>query len=81
MSTHRLRQEFYGLPPDDRLLLLRAEKEALHELGHAFGLVHCPEPECVMRVSHSVEHVDSKSSTFCEPCHDLLSRNLALPTP
>ena len=32
ISTRRLRQEFYGLPPDTGLLFTRAEKEAVHEL-------------------------------------------------
>src|ERR1043166_8184670 len=31
MSTHRLHQEFYGLPGDGQLLFARAEKEAIHE--------------------------------------------------
>ena len=52
MSAHRLRQEFYGLPADRDLLLKRAEKEATHELGHAFGLTHCRNHDCVMRFSN-----------------------------
>jgi archaemetzincin len=68
MSIRRLRQEFYGLPPDRDLLLLRAEKEALHELGHTFGLIHCPAPGCAMGFSNSIEEVDLKSNVFCPEC-------------
>jgi archaemetzincin len=72
MSVHRLHQDFYGLPEDEELLYARAEKEALHELGHTFGLIHCPEFECVMYLSNSIEQVDMKSSAFCDPCRGLL---------
>src|SRR5215470_4409371 len=41
ISTHRLRQEFYGLPPDLDLLHTRMLKEAVHELGHTLELTHC----------------------------------------
>jgi len=68
MSTHRLRQEFYGLPDDRDLFFARAEKEATHELGHAYGLIHCRRFDCVMRFSNSVEDVDLKGSDFCTLC-------------
>jgi archaemetzincin len=68
MSTCRLHQEFYGLPEDDNLFLLRCEKEAAHELGHACGLTHCESYDCVMHFSNSIEQVDLKSATFCASC-------------
>jgi archaemetzincin len=68
VSTHRLRSEYYGLPPDEGRLVDRVIKEAVHELGHAFGLVHCPEADCVMRASTYVEEVDLKPSEFCARC-------------
>ena len=72
ISTCRLRQEFYGLPGDNDLFLLRCEKEAAHELGHAHGLTHCASYECVMHFSNSIEQVDLKSGTFCNSCSTLL---------
>jgi archaemetzincin len=73
MSTHRLHQEFYGLPEDTRLLFARAEKEAVHELGHAYGLVHCRSFDCVMRFSNSVEQVDLRPGHFCHLCEAQLA--------
>ena len=67
-STYRLRNEFYGLPEDPELLYQRAIKEALHELGHTFGLRHCTMHPCVMNSSTYVEDIDLKPVEFCEPC-------------
>jgi archaemetzincin len=72
ISTARLTQSFYGLPDDDRLLYQRAEKEALHELGHVFGLTHCSLYECVMHFSNSVDEVDLKGDRFCPHCSERL---------
>lgn len=76
-SLHRLRPSVYGLPNDDELLRVRVRKEALHETGHLFGLVHCRAPECVMRFSGSAEEVDLKSDRFCPRCEDEIRRREA----
>jgi archaemetzincin len=68
VSTHRLRQEFYGLPPDDGLLMERTVKECVHELGHTVELTHCDDYRCVMASSHAVEWIDLKDSFFCREC-------------
>jgi len=73
VSSHRLRQEFYGLPPSPELLRERLLKEAVHELGHTFGLTHCRDYECVMAASHAVERIDLKSSHFCAACRQRVS--------
>jgi len=80
VSTERLRSEAYGLPRDDRLLSERVQKEALHELGHTLGLVHCRNTLCVMHSSIYPEQVDFKSAAFCDKCRNCLLRGLA-PTP
>jgi archaemetzincin len=64
----RLRQTFYGLIEDPELFRQRALKEALHELGHTWGLLHCPDPECVMHFSNTLGETDAKTATFCERC-------------
>ncbi len=68
VSTYRLRPEFYGLPADEGLLVDRIIKECVHELGHAFGLVHCRYFGCVMYASTAVDEVDVKGSGFCDSC-------------
>jgi len=75
VSIFRLRQEYYGLPPNPPLLHRRLIKEIKHELGHTFGLIHCPKRECIMSVAHNVMDVDSKGMDFCKDCKDLLERN------
>ncbi len=72
VSTFRLHNEYYGLPADEELLFERAVKEIIHELGHAFGLVHCPDYRCVMTSSTYVEDVDLKEARFCSDCQALL---------
>lgn len=67
-SMYRLRQEFYGMPPDPEILSARLLKESLHELGHTFGLRHCPDYRCVMSSSPSVENIDLKLAQFCPSC-------------
>jgi archaemetzincin len=68
ISLKRLGQEFYSLTPDRRVLLKRATREAVHGLGHIFGLGHCINQSCVMYPSSSVEETDKKGSGFCERC-------------
>ena len=68
MSLHRLREEFYGLPAREELMRERLVKEAVHELGHTFGLRHCDDWRCVMTSSHAVERLDVKGAEFCFLC-------------
>jgi archaemetzincin len=68
ISLHRLRPEFYGVPPDETVFLERAVKEAVHELGHTFGLRHCPNPACVMHFSLHIGMTDLKQAEFCDRC-------------
>jgi len=68
VSLHRLREEVYGLPPNPSLESDRLLKEAVHEIGHTFGLSHCDDWNCVMASSHSVEWLDVKSASFCRNC-------------
>lgn len=68
VSTCRLSPEFYGLHADRELTQERLEKEAVHELGHTHGLLHCADNRCVMRSSTYVEELDSKDVGFCTRC-------------
>ena len=68
VSSHRLCQEFYGLPADAGLLQQRLLKEAVHEIGHTLDLTHCEDYQCAMAPSHAVEWIDLKESTLCSSC-------------
>jgi archaemetzincin len=68
ISYHRLQNQLYGLPPDPALLASRLRKEAIHELGHTFGLLHCPLQSCVMHTSTTVEDIDLKEEQLCHGC-------------
>ncbi len=72
VSFARLRQEFYGLPPNPEVFLERAAKEALHETGHTFGLVHCADRTCVMALGTNIRHIDWKRAAFCDACRGRL---------
>ena len=67
VSTHRLKE---GLSPlsAPETYRIRVVKEALHELGHTFGIVHCRDPMCVMHSYTYAEEVDFKSRELCKAC-------------
>lgn len=79
VALARLRPEFWGEARDDSLFLSRVLKEAVHELGHSFGLGHCPDPSCVMHFSNTIWDTDRKGADFCERCKDLLSDVFPIP--
>ena len=72
IALHRLNNKFYGLAEDGELLTERLVKEAIHELGHNFGLIHCNNQSCVMKSSTYVEEVDQKSVEMCSRCQEML---------
>lgn len=58
----------YQKKPDFELLYSRFLKEIMHELGHSFGLSHCPEKKCVMCYSNIIDDTDQKDAEFCKKC-------------
>lgn len=72
ISLARLDQQFYQLPADPALFLERIAKEAIHELGHTFGLTHCNEMTCAMSLSTNIAQVDAKAGAFCGACQTML---------
>lgn len=69
-STYRLKNELYGMRQDEDLLHARFRKVCIHELGHAFGLIHCHTPTCVMKSSTYVEDIDQKYHSLCINCRN-----------
>jgi archaemetzincin len=76
VSTARLRLTYDERPVPPALLEARLLKECLHELGHTFGLVHCPDEACLMSRSNSVLEVDQKRPAFCRDCRQRLRKLL-----
>jgi archaemetzincin len=47
----------------------RAQKVALHELGHNMGLPHCPNKKCFMQdAAETIKTVDRVNFFLCEDC-------------
>ena len=55
-------------PLNQEKLENRLLKEAIHELGHTFGLRHCLNFDCVMHSSTYIEEFDFKTENFCKKC-------------
>lgn len=72
----------YRLKTHDKLFDERVLKEAVHELGHTFGLRHCANPKCVMHFSNSLSDTDIKDWRFCTKCSKKFSsKTLIYPNP
>jgi archaemetzincin len=78
VSLARLRPEFHGLPPDAEALARRAATEAVHEIGHTFGLVHCPDRRCPMSLSIDLSDLDRKTAEPCPSCSALAEGSLEM---
>ena len=76
ISIYRLDPRFYRKPYNYEKLGERTLKEAVHELGHVFGLPHCPDPKCVMHFSNSIFDTDFKGWRFCEKCEEKIKYNI-----
>lgn len=74
ISAHRLREEYYGMPRNEDLLVERLMKETLHELGHTQGLRHCIDWRCVMSSAHTAQRIDLRQAGFCTACAEALNR-------
>lgn len=54
--------------PDTDRFIHRAATEAIHELGHTYGLTHCDNERCVMWFSNTLAETDREGTGFC-PAH------------
>ena len=78
ISLTRLRQEFCDLPEDIVLFKKRIITEAVHELGHTYGLHHCMNKDCVMFFSNTLGDTDRKGPTLCITCKKAINNGKKL---
>ena len=72
VSVCRLGQKEEGIRTPLDTFYERAVKVALHEVAHTFDLVHCQQPECIMRLSSGPADLDELPLFFCEYCEAFL---------
>jgi len=74
LALPRLRRSPYSCGYlDEALLRERMIREAVHELGHTYGLDYCHNAHCVMSFSNSLRDVDRKPHDFCPLCREKLA--------
>jgi archaemetzincin len=65
ISSHRLRRG----AKDGEHLRFRVTTTAVHEVGHTFGLDHCPEERCLMQDAQGgIENTDSATGHLGPEC-------------
>lgn len=70
ISNKRLNQKSYLLEENERMLLTRLKKVAIHEIAHLFNLEEfCHSEKCVMQCSYPL---DARDSYLCESCKRFL---------
>ena len=78
VSVARLSQEFYGMPANQDLKANRTVKEAIHELGHTFGLIHCLDKGCPMSLATNIHQLDLKGSELCHGCSLVMQESITM---
>ncbi len=64
VSTYRLRK---GTTKEN--FIMRLKKVSCHELGHNFGLPHCPNTDCIMQdAAETIKTIDNVALHLCDDC-------------
>lgn len=74
VSLYRLWDKSVSRPDNRVELLTRLLRETIHEVGHTYGLGHCPDLNCVMHFSRSLVDIDRKDLCFCSHCRARLEK-------
>ncbi|MDX8550956.1 archaemetzincin [Methanospirillum sp. J.3.6.1-F.2.7.3] len=75
ISSARLKNEYWGLPSDEMMLVDRLSREGAHELGHLLHLDHCDNPSCIMANPLTLDDLDNKKSMLCHLCLGKIQRS------
>ncbi|MDD3574628.1 archaemetzincin family Zn-dependent metalloprotease [Methanospirillum sp.] len=75
ISSARLGNEYWGLPPDEMMLIDRLSREGAHEIGHLLHLDHCDNISCIMANPLTLDDLDKKKSMLCSSCQSKIVRN------
>jgi len=67
-------EKFESEEEEYNVVLMRACKVMVHEIGHMFGLTHCIYYQCCMNGSNDLQYSDKRPIYFCAVCF----RKLAL---
>lgn len=69
ISTYRMRRKWEaGGGASESLVRERLWKVSLHELGHTFGLPHCPNKGCLMQDAHGTVKTVDEENALCTDC-------------
>jgi len=68
VSLFHFRQEFYGLPEDERKVYPRLYKEVIHQLANLYSIPPCANPPCIHYESRNMMEIDNKSLRLCDIC-------------
>ena len=66
----------FRLNGERKIFISRAVKEAVHEIGHTIGLMHCHNPLCVMHFSNCLADTDIKNAWYCPRCERLVKNEI-----
>jgi archaemetzincin len=69
VSTFRMRMTEVS----DAVFGNRLAKVVVHELGHTFGLAHCPASSCIMEDARGTVRTVDREKDFCDRCKKRLS--------
>ena len=74
VSLTRLGKEFSGVKPDRKVLIGRALKTALRELGLSWKMEKCPSAKCPLSLPAGVADIDKMRDSYCYKCRVALER-------